>query len=566
MAEPIFKEYDPNQPTFLPPSLNELLGKNHMVRFVNHVIDQMDLDPILNTYKGGGTSSYHPKMMLKILIFAYVERIHSCRAIAKAVREQIPFMWLAAGHRPDFRTINHFRKHRLPDGGIKGVFTQVVQMLVDLGLVDLDDYTVDGTALQANARRHSAVWAKNTQRYKQSAIERIEDYFDQIQQLADLEADQWENKQAPEEESEPRWTADDVEQAARQAEQALDRREQQLEQQDREGDDEQKGSDGNSLANQRKDLAKARTRLRWITDTEHPKLSKYEAQEQILGERNSYSTTDPDATFMRLKDQSPFDKLLAPAYNLQMGVQHQYILGYSLHSNAADKVNLDEHLDSLSFTPEWLCGDGGYGSLYNYDDLDERGITAVIKAPTNHRKPKPYSRYAMDYHPEQDEYSCPQGRRMPLKETKEYRYGPDKQRSATTRVYECSDCSGCPVRDECTYGEGNRTIQFTRALEDWKQVMAQRMSQGKGKRMSRYRGAEIESVFGLLKANDGLNRLVMRGDQMVDLEVGLKSIAHNIRKMKTDIKNRILTYIMAAMNLQLQPTGQRNKNTPACTG
>lgn len=550
MAKPIFKKYDPNQPTFLPPSLDELLGETHMVRFVNHVIDQMDLDPILETYQGGGTSSYHPKMMLKILIFGYVERIHSCRAIAKAAREQIPFMWLAAGHCPDFRTINHFRKHRLPEGGIKGVFTQVVQMLVDLGLVDLADYTVDGTTLEANARRHSAVWAKNTERYKQSAIDRIEEYFDQIQQLADLEADQWADMQAPEEESEPRWTADDVQCAAQKAEQALQAREQQLEEASQETD-----SDEKAVKTKRKDLSKARTRLRWITDKEHPKLSKYEAQERILGERSSYSQTDPDATFMRLKDQSPFDKLLAPAYNLQMGAQNQYILGYSLHSNAADKVNLDDHLDSLPFTPEWLCADGGYGSLYNFEDLDERGITAVIKAPANHRKPKPYSRYAMDYHPEEDEYSCPQDRRMPLKETKTYMYGPDKQRSATTRVYECDDCSGCPVKDDCTYGDGNRTIQFTTELEDWKQVMADRMSEGKGKRMSRYRGMEIESIFGLLKANDGLNRLAMRGEQMVDREVGLKSIAHNIRKMKKDVKNGIITHIMAAMNLNVLPAG-----------
>jgi len=555
MADPIFKKYDRDQPTFLPPSLDELLGENHMVRFVNHVIDQMDLDPILKTYQGGGTSSYHPRMMLKILIYGYVERIHSCRAIAKAAREQIPFMWLAAGHRPDFRTINHFRKHRLPEGGIKGVFTQVMQMLVDLGLVDLADYTVDGTTLEANARRHSAVWAKNTARYKQSAIDRIEEYFDQIQQLADLEAGQWADMQAPEEESEPRWTSEDVQQAARQAEQALDRREQELEQVKGEDDDDGEDSDGKPVAKQRKDLAKARTRLRWITDKEHPKLSKYEAQQRILGKRSSYSTTDPDATFMRLKDQSPFDKLLAPAYNLQMGAQNQYILGYSLHRNPADKVNLDQHLDSLSFTPEWLCADGGYGSLYNFEDLDERGITAVVKAPANHQKPKPYSRYAMNYHPEEDEYRCPQDRRMPLKETKTYTYGPDKQRSATTRVYECEDCSGCPVKDDCTYAEGNRTIQFTSALEDWKRVMTQRMSGGKGKRMSRYRGMQIESVFGLLKANDGLNRLAMRGRQMVDVEVGLKSIAHNLRKMKTDIKKGILTHMMAAMNLQLRPTG-----------
>src|SRR5699024_12097371 len=101
MAQPVFKNYNRDQATFLPPNLDELIDSTHLVRFVDYVIDQMDLDPILATYPGGGASSYHPRMMLKVLIYGYVERVHSCRAIAKAVRERIPFMWLAAGQRPD---------------------------------------------------------------------------------------------------------------------------------------------------------------------------------------------------------------------------------------------------------------------------------------------------------------------------------------------------------------------------------------------------------------------------------------------------------------------------------
>jgi transposase len=546
MAQPVFKEYDRTQATFLPPALEELIAPTHMVRFVDHVIDQMELEPILATYPGGGTSSYHPRMMLKVLIYGYVERIHSCRAIAKAVRERIPFMWLAAGQRPDFRTINNFRKQRLPDGGLKGVFRQVIQMLVELGLVDLSAYTVDGTTLEANARRGSAVWRKNSQRYQQSAIKRIEEYFDQIQRLADLEEAEWAGRQAPEEASEPAWTAEQVAEVAAQVDQALTRRELQ-----RSADPEETDSEaGDPDPPTRGDLKKARTRLRRITETELPKLSKYEGQLRLLGDRNSYSSTDPDATFMRMKDQSPFDKLLAAGYNLQMGAQNQYVLGYSLHSNAADKVNLAEHLAGLSFTPQWVCADGGYGSLYNFEMLDEAGITGIIKAPDNHRRPKPYSRYAMDYEPDQDQYRCPQDRPMPLKQTRDYSYGPNGQRTTQTRVYECVDCSGCPVRTNCTYGEGNRSIRFIPALEDWKRRMAERMSRGKGKTLSRNRGSEIESVFGLLKENDGMRRLVMRGKKMAELEVGLKSMAHNLRKMRSDLLDKLTAHLLAAMGLQ----------------
>ena len=108
---------------------------------------------------------------------------------------------------------------------------------------------------------------------------------------------------------------------------------------------------------------------------------------------------------------------------------------------------------------------------------------------------------------------------------------------------------------DCTYGEGNRSIQFISALEEWKQVMGDRMSEGKGKQMSRNRGVAIESVFGMLKANDGLNRLVMRGKEMVNVEVGLKSIAHNLRKMRSDIIGRLLTHMLGAYMVGACPTG-----------
>jgi len=127
-----------------------------------------------------------------------------------------------AGSVRTFEPSTYFLK-RLPDGGIKGVFTCVMEM----GLVDLSDYTVDGTTLQANVRRHSAVWKSNSERYKQSAIERIEDYFDQIQQLADLEEADWQDRQAPEKADEPAWTAEQVRQTADRFDQALTALEQQ---------------------------------------------------------------------------------------------------------------------------------------------------------------------------------------------------------------------------------------------------------------------------------------------------------------------------------------------------
>jgi transposase len=105
----IFKEYNMNQPSLLPPSLEELIPEQHLVRVVNRVVDELDIGPLLAKYKGGGTSSYHPRMMLKVMVYAYTQKIYSSRKIEKALWENIGFMWISGGNRPDFHTLNNFR-------------------------------------------------------------------------------------------------------------------------------------------------------------------------------------------------------------------------------------------------------------------------------------------------------------------------------------------------------------------------------------------------------------------------------------------------------------------------
>ncbi len=171
-AAPVFKPYTMAQPQLLPPSLDELIEPDHLVRVVNAAIDQLDLRPLLAQYPGGGTSSYHPQMLLKVLVYAYCSKIYSSRRIAAALRENIHFMWLSGGNRPDFRTINDFRGQRMK-GVIDAVFAEVLQYLVEAGYVQLEHYFVDGTKIAADANQHKVVWAKRTARYQQRVREQI---------------------------------------------------------------------------------------------------------------------------------------------------------------------------------------------------------------------------------------------------------------------------------------------------------------------------------------------------------------------------------------------------------
>jgi transposase len=162
-ARPVFKQYSQGQVMLLPPSLDELIPVNHLVRTVNSTVESLDIAPLIDTYIGGGTSSYHPRMLVKVLVYAYLQKIYSSRKIAKALREDINFMWLSAMNQPDFRTINGFRSERLKEV-IDKVFGSMLTFLVDNKYVKLEDYFVDGTKMQADSNKHKITWRKNVER------------------------------------------------------------------------------------------------------------------------------------------------------------------------------------------------------------------------------------------------------------------------------------------------------------------------------------------------------------------------------------------------------------------
>lgn len=151
-----FKPYNQHQLMVLPPTFDDLIPAAHPVRVVSQVIDQINLDPLLRKYKGGGSSSYHPRMLLKVLVYGYLCNIYSSRKLESATSENIHFMWLSGMEKPDHNTINRFRSDRLK-GVIKKVFTQVVLLLVDSGHIDLQKVYTDGTKIEANANRYTFV-------------------------------------------------------------------------------------------------------------------------------------------------------------------------------------------------------------------------------------------------------------------------------------------------------------------------------------------------------------------------------------------------------------------------
>jgi len=296
----VFKEYAPNQGMLLPPSLEELIGKTHAVRVVNSVIDKIDIGPLVDTFKGGGTSSYHPAMLLKILVYAYLNNVYSSRRIEAAVKENIHFMWLAGMKRPDHNTINRFRGQRLKKH-IKEVFTQVVLLLMEAGHVDLKAVYTDGTKLEANANKYTFVWGKSIQTNKKKMKAQLEELWNYTQQVAAEEL-----------------KGDDP-----------------GEMQEIDPEKVERTIEAINTALQGKEVdPKVKQKLNYAKKNWGPNLRKYQMQQSILGERGSYSKTDPGATFMRMKDDHMGDGQLKAGYNVQWSTQDQFVVHYSLHQDA----------------------------------------------------------------------------------------------------------------------------------------------------------------------------------------------------------------------------------------
>ena len=503
---------------YLPTDLGDEIPPNHVVRVVNEAVDRLSDAIFDSAFPGGGRPPYHPKMLTKILIFAYTQRIYSSRQIAKAVRENIPFMWIAARQTPDFRTINRFRSERMRNV-LEKVFAAVLELLVAEGYVKLEHYFVDGTKIEANANRYSFVWGKAVAKHKARLQENVKVLFDTIEQTERLEEQQYSGQDLPELGEAATLTSEKLADAVERLEASL-------------GD--------SPKAKERKRI------VRKVRRTLLPRLQKYEAQQAILGDRNSFSKTDPDATFMRMKEDHMRNGQLKPGYNVQIGTENQFILGYSLHQRPTDTRCLIPHLDHvkklLGKLPPTIIADAGYGGEENYAYLEQENVSPLVKYAAFHQEQSQAWRNDVSrlenwtYDESQDEWVCPNGQHL----TFQY-----ESRSKTAggypirlRHYRSPDCSGCPFREQCTKAAGNREIRVSMAFHRAKQKVKEHLLSPEGKALSTRRMTEVESVFGQIKHNWGFRRFLLRGLPKVTLEVGWLCLAHNLRK-KAVVDNQV---------------------------
>lgn len=186
--------------------MGELVPDNHPVRTVNAVLDRLDISDIESTYKGGGTSSFHPRMLLKVIVYSYLCNVYSGRGMERLLKENVNYMWLSGMSKPDFRTINRFRSERLADGRFDDIFRQIVLILNGEGLVSLKVQYIDGTKIESVANKYTFVWKGSVEKNKS----RLEAKVDAVLKTAESVLDE-ENGDCNAEDIEPKDLAERTE-------------------------------------------------------------------------------------------------------------------------------------------------------------------------------------------------------------------------------------------------------------------------------------------------------------------------------------------------------------------
>jgi transposase len=408
----------------MPHCLDDKIAQDHLARYIDKVVDELDIKDIEDSYSDLGCHAYHPQMLLKVILYGYCIGIRSSRRIQKEIREDLVFMWLAGQQEPDFRTISDFRKDRIKD--IRKLFNEVLEICYKLGMVQCGKISIDGTKIEANSGRNKIMYRKKLEKSKARYEEKINEI---LKEAEDIDAEEDRLYGDKDGYSLPReYTSEEIKQAM----QKLQR-------------EKEKAADKLAVVNEKLD--------------------------RMGADRNSFGTTDPDATLMLMKNDS-----LGVGYNVQLATENQVIVGFGVYQDRADTHLLQpmiaevEH--NLGMTPEAILADKGYSSEQNYEYLACRGMESAIPPHT------------FDY--------------------------------------------DIAARHKGTYQPSNNPT-----YEQYKVNMLDFLETDAGKRLMEKRKWDVEPTFGDIKHNMGFRKLLLRLMPKVKTEVGLVAIAHNIKKIKT---------------------------------
>lgn len=518
-----FRSYDPDQTLLFPQRIDRDIPKDDPVRILKSVIESLDLSGFKKLYHERGRSPYHPKMMLMVILYSYMNNVYSCRKIEKLLYRDIYYIWLSGYQKPDFATINRFRNRVKNEIG--HIFTLLVLILVEKGFVTLEVEYLDGTKIESKANKYTFVWRKSVERNREKLLEKIRVVLQQInEQMAQDKAADVDTLEL---------TPQTLCEISKEFKEAL-------------------GSAPEAKTKEEKAAQRGKNKMFKELERHGEKLAEYNSRLEQMEGRNSISKTDPSATFMRMKEDAMCNGQTKPGYNLQISSENQFITDFALFPNPTDTLTFIPFLGSFPGRygrfPKRVVADSGYGSEENYRFMDEAGIEGFVKYNRFHLEHRP--RYKPDtFHPdslyyneEGDYYICPMGQRMSRTGTLQTRT--EGGYISQSACYRAIRCKGCPLRCLCYKAKANqRTIRVNHRLNAYKRKACELLTSEEGIKERGRRCIEPEAVFGQMKSNMAYRRFRHMGKDKVVMDFTFFAIAFNIKKLcsmmrKIDKKGR----------------------------
>lgn len=499
----MFYPHNPNDKSLFPVDLDDLIPQGAPVRLISSVVDKLDLSELISQYENSkeGRKGFHPKMMLKVVLFGYMNNIFSLRGLEAALERDAHLMWLSCYQRPDFTTISKFKSMCVPL--IKDIFSQIVTILAEKGEITLsEDLYIDGTTIRSRAARRKIKWNSQAKRFSAQADEEIQKGVKELLTLVD------EGARADAEQTPTHFTTE-------QAREIADRVAKKL--------SEKKQHKGKGTV----------TKVRKACER---KDAHDETLRQCSG-RCGISPTDPDCGIMHAKEDG-YEGLATPNYNVQVSTNNQYVTNYEVYDTPSDKDTMvdyvDKCMDENGQKPKTVVADAGYGCEEVYKYLEKKGINAVVKYPNYDAACRAENRggfnpYDFKLAPEGDTLICPAGHLMePI--SVEEQHTLSGFRSDSTKLH-CSHCGQCEFKNKCCVPKNkecciNRKLGNIREEEKAKATL----DTPEGQRKLKRRSLEPEPVFGQLKGNKHYVRFRHLGSAKVRMDLGFELMALNLLK------------------------------------
>ena len=506
----------------LPLDLEISIPSDDPVRLVSAFVEEMDLSELYKTYGRIRKNQATPRQMLKLVIYAAMNRIYSSRDIRKACKRDINFMYLLEGMpAPDHATIARFISLHFSVCA-KTLLAQMSDLLYLLGEISGKTIFIDGTKIESAANKYTFVWKKAITKNQARLYTKLSSFVAECEELYGMKTVYHDSISIH----------------------TLKRLKKQL----CRIKIQEEIVFVHGTGRRKTQLQKSLEQLDWYLE----KLKEYTKKLYTLGDRNSYSKTDPDATFMRMKEDAMLNGQLKPAYNIQHGVDSEYITWIDISPRPTDTRTLIPFLKDmesyLGFKYSEIVADAGYESEENYLFIESNGQTAYIK-PQNYEisKTRKYKkdisrRENMEYHADRDSYICRNGRELTV--TNERRSKTTSGYVSIKTYYRCSDCTGCPYKTECIKGNNcktpmekrNKVLMVSKTMSQKRAEDLERITSEYGTMLRMNRSIQAEGSFADVKEDMNFRRYLYRGKVNALAESILLAMGRNINKLHCKIQ------------------------------